>query len=45
MLTNLSWNKCNGNTDHEDHKKLAQPDVGGYVSIAHSRKRNYGEVQ
>lgn len=43
--TNLSWNESKGDTDHEDHEQLSQPDVRRNVAVTDCGECHYGEVE
>lgn len=43
--TNLSWNESKGDTDHEDHEQLSQPDVWRNVAVTDRGECHYGEVE
>lgn len=43
--TNLSWNESKGDTDHEDHEQLSQPDVWRNVAVTNRGECHYGEVE
>lgn len=43
--TNLSWNESKGDTDHEDHEQLSQPDVRRNVTVTDCGECHYGEVE
>lgn len=43
--TNLSRNESKGDTDHEDHEQLSQPDVRRNVTVTDCGECHYREVE